>query len=75
MRHSRRVDELVWNLALRTDNGAILASDGDAGEPRRRDGLEGVLDLVQATIGREDCEGRGREKGQSCERQENAAQQ
>lgn len=39
-------DDTYGNLALRADDGAVLAPDGDAGETSSGDGLEGILDLV-----------------------------
>lgn len=42
------------NLALRAHDRAVLAADGDGREPGRVDGLECILDLVQAAIRRED---------------------
>ena len=46
--------QLVGDLALREHDARVGAADADRGETARLDGLEGVLDLVEAALGRED---------------------
>ena len=44
----------VRDLVLGKDEDGVLAADGDGGEAGELDGLEGVLNLVQEALGRED---------------------
>lgn len=48
-------DETVGHLALRDDDGGVGTAEGDAGKTRGGGGsLEGVLHLVESTLGGKD---------------------
>ena len=53
--HGGGVDELVGNLFLYDNGGGGVAPNPNSREPALVDSLERILDLIQSTLGAEDC--------------------